>query len=398
MLKAYKYRIYPTPHQTVEIDKTFAACRLVYNIALEVKITAYKSARISVNKFELMRQLQGLKEAAPWLRDVNSQALYAAIDNMDKAYTSFFRGGGYPRFKSKKKGTQSYQCKNGRRKIDWHKSLLALPKIKDIPIRLSHRFNGQIKTITIQKTPTGKYFASVLVDNGVNLPFKVAIKPDSTVGIDIGIKSYAICSNGLSFEPNRYLKNSLKRLQCLQRRASRKKKGSNNRNKANKCVAILHERIANQRSNYIHKITSELMRDNQASAFVIEDLNVAGMKKNRKLSQAIFDVSFSEFRRQMQYKCEWHGKNLIVIDRFAPSSKRCSNCGEINHELTLSDRDWTCVCGSYHDRDLNAAKNIKWFGLQQTIFKKQSPEGIGEEPVESRRIRRAKKQETMPNQ
>jgi len=209
------------------------------------------------------------------------------------------------------------------------------------------------------------------------------------VGIDLGIKSFVVTSDGRFYEPNRFLKNSLARLKCLQRRASRKKKGSNNRKKANLCVAILHEKITNQRADYIHKITTGLIRDNQAETFVIEDLNVVGMLKNRKLSQAISDVSFGEFFRQLAYKCEWYGKNLIQIGRFEPSSKTCSDCGAINDAITLADREWTCEkCGSAHDRDLNAAKNIKAMGLKQ-----YSPEGIRVEPVEPRRLRRTKKQE-----
>jgi putative transposase len=230
-----------------------------------------------------------------------------------------------------------------------------------------------------------------LVDNKKDPTINKPVSETKTIGIDVGIKSFAVCSHGLSFESNRYLKNSLERLRCLQRRASRKKKGSNNRKKANKCVSILHERITNQRVDYCHKVTTGLIRDNQAETFVIEDLAVVNMLKNKKLSQAISDVSFGEFFRQLKYKSEWYGKNLIVIDRFAPSSKRCSDCGEINQELTLADREWTCVCGSHHDRDLNAAINIKHFGLQQVL--NNSPVGSRGGPVESRRLRRVKKQE-----
>lgn len=392
MFKAYKYRIYPNTKQQLLIDQTIGVCRLVYNLGLEVKIRAWESFRICISGYDLKKQLPELKESYPWISEVDSQALQASILKLDNSFKGFFDGKGFPKFKSKK-GRQSFQCPGNVRKINWVKSTLTIPKIKNIPILLSRRFEGKIKTVTISRTTRGKYFASILVDNEIELPVKEAALPDATIGIDIGIKTFAVCSNGLSFEPNRYLKNSLKRLQCLQRRASRKKKGGNNRKKANKCVAILHERIANQRADYIHKITTGLIRDNQANTFVIEDLNVAGMMKNRKLSQAISDVSFSEFRRQMQYKCDWYGKNLIVIDRFAPSSKRCSDCGTIKEDLTLADREWTCACGSHHDRDLNAAKNIKHFGLQQVL--NNSPVGSRGVPVESRRLRRAKKQEIV---
>jgi putative transposase len=396
MLKAYKYRLYPTKDQQLKIGQTIDVCRLVYNLALETKIRAWQSAQKSLSSYELTYQLPELKAAYPWIAEVDSQAVSASVNKLDNAFKGFFKGKGFPKFKSRKKGTQSFQCPNNTRRVNWGVSTLTIPKIKHIPIVLSKKFDGKIKTITISKTQTGKYFASILVETNDSVLAKQDIDQQTTIGIDVGIKSFAVCSNGLIFESNRYLKTSLNRLRFLQRRASRKKKGSNNRKKANKCVSILHERIANQRLDYIHKVTTKLIRDNQVDTFVIENLNVAGMLKNRKLSQALSDVSFGEFRRQMTYKCEWYGKNLIVIDRFSPSSKRCSDCGEINNELTLADREWTCVCGSHHNRDLNAAKNIKHFGLQQTIFKNNAPEGIGGEPVESRRLRRAKKQEFVP--
>lgn len=391
MLKAYKYRIYPNKTQQGLIDFNLSVCRLVYNLALDTKIQVWQASKINLSAYDLHKQLTELKGAYPWMHKADITALQASITNMDAAFKGFFNGNGFPKFK-RRKGEQAYQCRRVGR-INWLKSTLSIPKIKDIPISLSREFKGQVRMITIRKTLTGKYYASILVKNEQIIPSKEAIHSDKAMGIDAGIKSFAVCSNGLFFEPNRFLKNSLKRLQCLQRRASRKKKGSNNRQKANKCVAILHERITNQRVDYCHKVTTGLIRDNQTDTFVIEDLNVAGMMSNRKLSQAISDVGFGEFRRQMQYKCDWYGKNLIVIDRFAPTSKRCSDCGEINQELTLADREWTCACGSHHDRDLNAAKNIKRFGLQQVL--NNSPEVIGEEPAELRRIRRAKKQEVL---
>jgi putative transposase len=394
MYKAYKYRIYPTAEQKQRIDQTLGVCRFVYNLALETKIRAWQSAQKNLSAFDLINQLPELKQVCSWITEVDSQAVQAAIKKVENSFKGFFSGKGFPKFKNKK-GRHSFQCPNNTRKIDWNKSTLTIPKIKDIPIVLTRKFDGKIKTVTISKITSGKYFASILVDNDNEVPKKPAIIPETTTGIDIGIKSFAVTSHGLSFEANRYLKKNLQRLKCLQYRSSRKKKGSNNRKKANKCVAILHERIANQRADYIHKITTSFVRDSQTDTFMIEDLNVAGMVKNGKLSRSIQDASFGEFFRQMKYKCEWYGKNLIVIDRFAPSSKRCSDCGEINQDLTLADREWTCVCGSHHDRDLNAAKNIKHFGLQQVL--NNSPVGSRGGPVESRRIRRAKKQEPMPN-
>jgi putative transposase len=328
---------------------------------------------------------------------VDSQALQYAIRQMDSAFQKFFKGAGFPKYKSKHKSRLSFHAPNNKREVNWANATISIPKIENIPAILDRRFEGRINNITISKTPTGKYFASILVDNKAELPPKIPIIEQSTIGIDVGIKSFVVTSDGRQFEPNRKLKSNLKRLQCLHRRASRKTKGSNNRKKANKYVAILHEKITNQRTDYIQQITTQLIRDNQAESFVIENLGVAGMLKNSKLAQAISDVSFGKFFEVLKYKCDWYGKNLVVIDRFAPSSKRCSCCGAINDALTLADREWVCsACGTHHDRDHNAAMNIKWYGLQQTIFKEQTPVGSRGEPVELRRLRRAKKQEN-PN-
>lgn len=389
MLKAYKYRIYPNADQKQKIDQTIGICRLVYNLALEVKMRAWKGG-VKLSSFDLCYQLVELKEAYPWIAEVDSQALQASVKKLDIAFKKFFRGAGYPKFKSKKIGAESFQCPSNTRKVEFKKGLLTIPKIADIPIRISRTFEGKIKTVTISRTPTGKYYASILVDNGVSLPVKPQVIPERAIGIDVGLKSFVITSDGRSFAPNRHLKQNLDRLKILQRRASKKKKGSQNRKKANLCVAKLHEKIANQRVDYIQKITSQLIGDNQADTFVVEDLAVVNMLKNHKLAQSISDVSWGKFFEVLQYKCEWYGKNLIKIGRFEPSSKRCSNCGHIKESLSLSEREWMCTeCHTNHDRDINAAKNIKYFGL-----KNNSGDGISGEPVERRRLRRAMKQET----
>lgn len=365
MLKAFKYRLYPTADQAAMIDKTIGVCRLVYNLALEIKIRAWQSAGITLSAYDLQKEIKELRAEYSWIEEVNSQAIHETLGRVDGAFKNFFNGMGFPNFKKKRKGG-SYRCHNGVRKIDWIGKTITIPKIAKIPIVLSRKFDGEIRTVAISKTTTNKYFASILVKCDSVLPTIKEVSQDSAVGIDVGIKSFIATSDGKFFEPNRKLKNSLKRLQCLQRRASRKKKGSNSRKKANLCVAILYEKITHQRTDYIHKVTTELIRDNQAETFVIEDLGVAGMLKNRKLSQALQDVSFGEFFRQMKYKCEWHGKNLITIGRFEPSSKTCSLCGAINETLTLADREWTCAnCGATHERDINAAINIKNIGLKQ---------------------------------
>jgi putative transposase len=385
MLRSKKYRLYPSESQILELEKHFGCCRLIWNLALAVKIESWKGAKKNISRYDLQKQLVDLKSEYSWLYEVNAQSLQSVLLHLDNAFKGFFNGNGYPKFK-KKSGHQSFHCPQ---RVRLEEGKIRLPLLKSIRCEGAQPVVGQIKTVTISRTPTGKYFASVLVDDKKELPAKPSVNPETTVGIDVGIKSFVVTSNGRSYEPNRYLKNSLQRLKCLQRRASRKKKGSQNRKRANLCVAILHEKITNQRADYVHKITTGLIRDNQAETFVIEDLNVVGMLKNRKLSQGIADVSFGEFVRQMKYKCKWYGKNLIQIGRFQPSSKTCSSCGYIKEDLTLADREWTCAsCGSTHDRDENAAINIRKMGLE-----KHSGEGISDEPVESRRLRRAKKQE-----
>lgn len=394
MLKAYKYRLYPTEDQRKKIDHSIGVCRLVYNLALEVKMRAYKEHGVKMSSFDLCYQLVDLKREFTWIDEVDSQALQASVKKVDIAFKNFFRGAGYPKYKSKRNSVQSFQCPNNTRKVDWENETITIPKISNISAKLSRRFEGKIKTCTVSKTPTGKYYISVLVEDKKQLPGRPPIKPETTIGIDVGISSFVVSSNGLKFEPNRFFKGKLQRLKCLQKRASRKVKGSNNSKKANLCVAILHEKIAACRLEYIHQVTNRLIHDNQVESIVIEDLNVSGLLANHKIARAMSDVSLGKFYEVLKYKCEWHGNNLITIGRFDPSSKRCGNCGHIHKELKLSDREWICAtCNTSHDRDENAADNIKWFGLQQTIFKNKAPEGIRGEPAELSAIVGAKKQE-----
>lgn len=381
MLKAYKYRLYPTKEQSVKIYHTISVCRLVYNLALEIKMYAYQTQGVNLSAYTLKKDLVSLKEEYRWVADADSQALQSAVIKIDVAFKNFFNGSKFPKFKNRH-SKQSFQCPNMPKRVDWELSTLTIPKIPNIPIVLSRKFEGKIKTITISKTPTGKYFASILVDNGVVATELQPINSDTTIGLDTGIKSFVISSDGRTFEANRKLKGNLKRLKCLQRRASRKVKGSNNRKKANKAVAVLHEKITNKRLDYIHKTTHALCDNQAVSTICVEDLNVSGLLKNHKVAQAMSDVSLGKFYEILKYKCAWRGINLIMINRFAPSSKRCSICGSIKEKLSLSEREWTCEnCGTLHDRDANAAENIKWYGLE-TIFKNNTPIGSRGEPVE----------------
>ena len=367
MLRAYKYRIYPTDEQKVLFAKTFGCCRFVYNWALNLKIEAYKLEKKSVAYKEVQdRMVNELKKDNQWLTEVNSQALLNSIRNLDTAYKNFFRDThavGFPRFKSRK-NRQSFQCPQ-HCSVDFGKGTVSIPKAKDIPAVLHRRFKGTVKTVTVSMTPSGKYFASVLVDTAIQeLPVS-PIQGDTALGIDLGIKSLAVCSDGRTFDNPKNLQHSLDRLALLQKRLSRKQKGSANRNKARIRVARLQEHIANCRKDNLHKITHVLTHDSQVRTLCMENLNVKGMQSNHHLAQAVGDASFGMFLTMLEYKCRWSGVNLVKIDRFAPSSKTCGQCGYVYKGLKLSERSWTCSeCGTHHDRDFNAACNIKEFGLK----------------------------------
>ena len=367
MLRAYKYRIYPTDEQKVLFAKTFGCCRFVYNWALNLKITAYKERKETLGNVYLTNLMKSeLKAEHEWLSEVNSQSLQSALRNLDTAYTNFFRNTtavGFPRFKSRK-DRQSFLCPQHCR-VDFTDGTITVPKAKDIPAVLHRKFKGTVKTVTVSMTPSGKYYASVLVDTSMQeiQPLEPVLR--TSLGIDLGIKSLAVCSDGRTFENPKNLQKNLDRLAVLQKRLSRKRKGSENRNKARVKVARLQERIANCRRDNLHKITHALTHDKQVRTICMEDLNVKGMQRNHHLAGSVGDASFGMFLTLLEYKCRWYGVNLVKIDRFAPSSKTCRKCGCVYKGLKLSERSWTCPeCGAHHDRDFNAACNIKEFGLK----------------------------------
>lgn len=367
MLRAYKYRIYPTDEQKVLFANTFGCCRFVYNWALNMKITAYKERKETLGNVYLINLMKKeLKAEHEWLTEVNSQSLQSALRNLDTAYTNFFRNTkavGFPRYRSRK-DRQSFLCPQHCR-VDFSKSTITIPKAKDIPAVLHRKFRGIVKTVTISMTSSGRYFASVLVDTDIQEKPKSAVKNNTTIGIDLGIKTLAVCSDGRTFDNPKNLRRSLNRLVLLQKRLSRRQKGSSNRNKARIKVARLQERISNQRKDTLHKITYTLTHDSQVRIICMEDLNVKGMIRNHHLAQSVADASFGMFLTMLEYKCKWYGVNFVKIDRFAPSSKTCGKCGYVYKGLKLSDRSWICPnCGMLHDRDYNAACNIKEFGLK----------------------------------
>ncbi len=382
MLRSYKYRVYPNEDQKVLIAKHFGCCRYIYNWALAKKIEVYTQTKKSISRFDLQKELPIMKktEETIWLSEVYAQSLQYSLENLDKAYTKFFKEKqGYPKFKSKN-NKSSYSLPQGV-KVDFIANTVKIPKLGNVAAVLSREFTGIIKTVTVSKTPTNKYFVSIIVDDGKKEKALKKISKKSTVGIDTGVKTLLTLSNGSTFENPAFLKKSIDRLKVLQKRSHKKLKGSNNKKKFNLKIAKLHEKITNQRKDNLHKITHELTKENQFSCIVIEDLNVKEMTKTNKpktesvslvnagksaksgLNRAILDTGLGTFYSFLSYKCKDNGINLITIGRYEPSSKTCSSCGSINHNLKLQDRSWICKCGISHDRDLNAAINIKEMGL-----------------------------------
>ncbi len=357
MYKAFKYRLYPTEPQKELIAKHIGSSRFVYNLALETKNAAYIGAKHNYSAFDLVKQLPELKKELPWLKEVNSQSLQQAIQNMDIAFKKFFKGAGFPKFK-KKSNRGSF---NVPQNVIVGNDLLIIPKFKEgIKMSLHRPTNGTIKSATISVTPTGKYFVSILCDTKEEIPTKAPITESTTIGIDLGIKDFAITSEGEVFENPKYLRKAQSKSKYIQRKYS-KYKGKRTKKK----LVKLHEDVVNKRKDFLHKVSTKLIRENQT--ICLETLAVKNMVKNHNLAQAISDVSWSTFVSMLEYKAEWYGKNILRIGQFAPSSKTCS-CGVINKDLKLSDREWTCKsCGTTHDRDILAACNIKSFALKNIL-------------------------------
>jgi putative transposase len=361
MLKAYKYRIYPDADQRSALANIFGQVRFVYNLGLETKISAYAANQTNVTCFDLNKQITELKNECDWLKQCSAQALQMAMRNLDNAYHAFFRGAGFPKFKSKH-DKQSFQLPQGVRISDDNKQVF-IPKLKWVDMDTHRGYKGTVKTVTISKTTTDKYFISLLVDTGSEAPVKQPVLKSTTVGIDLGIKDFVITSEGKKFDNKDFFKSQMRKLRVAQRSLARKQKGSKNYEEQKKIVALLHEKIKNQRTDYLHKISTYLVSN--YDSICIEDLAVSNMVKNHNLARAISDMGWGNFKSMLTYKCDWYGKNLFMLNRFEPSSKTCSCCGKINKELTLKDRVWTCTkCNTTHDRDVNAATNIKTFGLR----------------------------------
>lgn len=363
MYVSYKYRLFPTEEQKSILGQWFGCCRFIYNLGLETKIAAYASARKNLTCFDLIKQATELKKTVPWLVECPSQALQMSLRNLDNAYTKFFKGAGFPKFK-KKSNIQSIQFPEDVKILG---NKLNVPKLKNIPI-IQHRplGEGKIKTSTLSKTGSGGYFISFLIDTNIEQPTKKELNSVTSVGIDMGIKTFATLSDGTEFHSPKFLREQLNRLRIEQRKLQRKyKKGtkiqSGGYQKQRLIVAKLHAKIANRRKDFLQKTSTAIIK--QYDTICLEDLNIKGLLQGT-LATSIYDVSWYAFSQMLEYKALWYGKNIIYIGRFDPSSKICSTCGTINKELKLSHRIWICKCGVTHDRDKNAAINIKNFGLR----------------------------------
>ncbi len=367
ILKAYKYQLNPKLSQIEILNKYLGCARFIYNWGLNQKIELYKNNKQKLSRNDLSNQMTQLKkqESTVWLQEVYSQILQQSLRHLDCAFSKFFKEKkGFPRFKSKKNKCSFSIPQNT--KVNFHNNTVYLPKIGEVKFRNSRQFTGKIKTCTISRTPTNKYFVSILVETQESKKVKYQIKEDQTVGIDLGLIDFATLSTGETISNPKYLNKSLKRLKCLQRRHSRKKKSSKNREKHRIKLARQYEKVRNQRNDFLHKVSTKIIRENQT--IVLEDLNVSGMMKNHKLAKSISDVGWSTFVNYLKYKSEWYGNNIVFINRFEPSSKKCNNCGSIKENLTLEDRNWVCeICNTEHDRDINAAINIKKIGLENIV-------------------------------
>ena len=359
MNKSFKIRIYPNKEQQVLIDKTFGCTRFIYNFMLNLKQKLYKKFNINLSYNNMSKILTELKKHKLWLCEVDAVALQQSLKNLDIAYQKFFSGNEYPKFKSKR-DKNSYRT-NDKLKIDINNRKIRIPKVGWINFRDKYKFNGltKIYNITISKTSSGKYFASI----SAKVDIETFAKTKKSCGIDLGLKDFCILNDGIKFNNSKFLERSEKRLRLLQKSLSRKIKGSKNYLKAKVKLAKFHEHIANCRKDFLHKISIFLVKN--YDIICTETLRIKNILKNHKLAKAVSDVSWYKFCRQLEYKCLWYDKKFVQIDTYFASSQICSNCGFKNSDIKdLSIRKWTCPeCGEHHNRDINAAKNILNQGL-----------------------------------
>ena len=363
--KTCSLRLYPNQEQERLFANYFGVSRYIYNKGLKLKKEAYAKDKTNLGYRDLAKLLTKWRETVPWLQSIYCQVEQAALRHLDEAFRNFFRRlksknkeKGFPRFK-KKHGKQSFEFPA---RVRAKEGKVKLPKIGEIKfLNYSGYLDDKIlgKT-TIVKSPTGKYYAQVLVKTEKRIPEKLPVSFENTVGIDLGLLNYIVSSNGLKIPNPKFFKILDTKKKRLSRWLSRTKKGSKNRIKARLRLARCFERIKNQTNNFLHSITNQLVRDNQANRFVLETLNIQGMQKNHRLAGSIQQASWATFRYMLEYKARWCGKTVVYADPFFPSSKRCSACGGVNKNLQINDREWVCPsCGVWHDRDVNASMELR---------------------------------------
>ncbi len=351
MLKTYRYRLYPTDNQEQLLNKHLGSTRFIFNLALETKISAYKSNKINLSRYDLQKQLIELKQEAIWLKEINSQSIQYSLLQLDNSFKNFFKGAGFPKFK-KKRNKSTFHVPQSTKIIN---NELFIPKFKEgIKIIVDRKYKGDIRSTSITKTPTNKYYANILCETGEKIPEK--IKSNNIIGLDMGLNDFITLNSGIKIPNIRTLNNS--KVNHLHKLISKREYKSNRRYKLQLRLNKIYEKAVNKKQDFMHKLSNEIT--NHYDIIVIEDLNIKGMMKNHNLAKSIGEAGWNKFIRMLDYKCLWKGKTLVKADRFFPSSKTCSVCGNKYVDLSLKERQWTCsVCGTTHDRDINAALNIK---------------------------------------
>jgi putative transposase len=354
-MRGYSVKLYLNKKQTEQVDKEIGCSRFIYNKMIEINQKKYNRTGKGLSGYDMQSYLPKLKKQYPWLKEVTAQQLQITCHNLADAYNRFYKKlSNYPNFK-KKSYQGSYKVVNG---VSLEGNKLRLPKLGYIRYRGGDCPEGTVKSVTVKRSASGRYYASILIQTKEqDLPEQ---EFNSITGIDLGLKDFLITSTGHKVDNPKHLRHSEKKLKLRQKRHSNTLKGSKNRNKRRIILARAYEKIANQRKDFTHKVTKLLVADSDNQAFALEDLNIKGMVKNHKLAKSVSDASWGMFKTFLNYKAKHSGKQVFTVDRYYPSSKTCSACGIVNNNLQLSDREWTCnSCNAQHDRDLNAAINIR---------------------------------------